>query len=291
MKLEIISLGAACAVLLATGCSNKGFNSDSEIGLISREDGSGTRSAFTELAGILRKDANGKKVDYTSAETVIAGSTAVALSTVADDSAAIGYVSLGACNDTVKSVAVDGVLPTAEAIASGAYKLVHPFNVVTRNGRDPSAPAADFLAFILSAEGQAVVERAGYLKIPGAAAPYAGAKGLSGKVVCSGSSSVTPCMEKLKEAYAALQPSVAVEVQQSDSSTGITEARDGVCDFGMASRELKASEKEAGLAATAIALDGLAVIVNPSNPTSNLSLEQIRRAFEGKAKTWKELAQ
>ena len=282
MKKTMIGCAAVAAGLLVGGCS-KGFDPAGEIGLVSREDGSGTRSAFVELTGVQVKEANGKKVDKTSPSTMVASSTAVALTTVAGDPAALGYLSLGSINDSVKMLCVDGIAPTREEIAAGRYTLVHPFNVVTRGTTDNLKPAAkDFLAWVLSTDGQDVVEKAGYLRV-GDPTPYTGNAGIAGKVVCSGSSSVTPCMEKLKEAYCATHPQVTVEVQQSDSSTGVTDARDGVCDLGMASRALKASESDAGLVATAIALDGLAVVVNP---IENISKENLRKAFTGEITTW-----
>ena len=285
MKKTMIGCAAVAAGLLVGGCS-KGFDPAGEIGLVSREDGSGTRSAFVELTGVQVKEANGKKVDKTSPSTMVASSTAVALTTVAGDPAALGYLSLGSINDSVKVLCVDGIAPTREEIAAGRYALVHPFNVVTRGTADNLKPAAkDFLAWVLSTDGQDVVEKAGYLRV-GDPKPYTGNAGIAGKVVCSGSSSVTPCMEKLKEAYCATHPQVTVEVQQSDSSTGVTDARDGVCDLGMASRALKASESDAGLVATAIALDGLAVVVNPQNPIENISKENLRNAFTGEITTW-----
>ena len=280
-------VAVAAAVVLA-GC-DRGFDPAAEIGLVSREDGSGTRSAFIELTGIQTKGSDGRKIDRTSPTTMIASSTAVALTTVAGDPASLGYLSLGAVNDSVKIVKVDGVAPTREDIAAGRYALVHPFNVVTRGTTDNLKPAAkDFLAWVLSTDGQDVVEKAGYLRV-GDPKPYTGNAGIAGKVVCSGSSSVTPCMEKLKEAYCATHPQVTVEVQQSDSSTGVTDARDGVCDLGMASRALKASESDAGLVATAIALDGLAVVVNPQNPIENISKENLRKAFTGEITTWNQV--
>ena len=285
MKKTMIGCAAVAAGLLVGGCS-KGFDPAGEIGLVSREDGSGTRSAFVELTGVQVKEANGKKVDKTSPSTMVASSTAVALTTVAGDPAALGYLSLGSINDSVKMLCVDGIAPTREEIPAGRYTRVHPFNVVTRGTTDNLKPAAkDFLAWVLSADGQDVVEKAGYLRV-GDPKPYTGNAGIAGKVVCSGSSSVTPCMEKLKEAYCATHPQVTVEVQQSDSSTGVTDARDGVCDLGMASRALKASESDAGLVATAIALDGLAVVVNPQNPIENISKENLRKAFTGEITTW-----
>lgn len=283
-----IGWAAIAAGLVLAGCS-KGFDPSDEIALVSREDGSGTRSAFVELSGVQAKAANGKKIDRTSPSTMVASSTAVALTTVAGDPAALGYLSLGSINDSVKVLCVDGVAPTKEEIAAGRYALVHPFNVVTKGPRTNLTPLAqDFLSWILSAEGQHIVEAAGYLRVPNPEAYTPGAA-LSGKVVCSGSSSVTPCMEKLKEAYQKSHPGVSIEVQQSDSSTGVSDAREGVCDLGMASRALKASELEAGLEATAIALDGLAVVVNPLNPIENISKDALKRAFIGELKTWKDM--
>jgi len=285
MNKIMIGWAAIAAGLVVAGCS-KGFDPAGEIGLVSREDGSGTRSAFVELTGVQVKQANGKKVDRTSPSTMVASSTAVALTTVAGDPAALGYLSLGSINDSVKVLCVDGVAPTKEEIAAGRYPLVHPFNVVTRGPVENLSPVAkDFLGWVLSPEGQRIVETAGYLRVPNVT-PYTGSTSVSGKVVCSGSSSVTPCMEKLKEAYVKSHPHVSIEVQQSDSSTGVSDAKDGVCDLGMASRALKTSETEAGLVATAIALDGLAVVVNPLNPLVNITKEDLRKAFTGEITTW-----
>ena len=280
-------VAAAAAVVLA-GC-DRGFDPAAEIGLVSREDGSGTRSAFIELTGIQTKGSDGRKIDRTSPTTMIASSTAVALTTVAGDPASLGYLSLGAVNDSVKIVKVDGVAPTREDIAAGRYALVHPFNVVTKGPIEALKPAArDFLNWILSEEGQRIVERAGYLRVS-TVIPYTGAASVAGKVVCSGSSSVTPCMEKLKEAYCRTHVSVSIEVQQSDSSSGVADARDGVCDLGMASRALKGSESGSGLVATPIALDGLAVVVSPLNPIESISKEHLRKAFTGEISTWSQI--
>ena len=277
-------VAVAAAVVLA-GC-DRGFDPAAEIGLVSREDGSGTRSAFIELTGIQTKGSDGRKIDRTSPTTMIASSTAVALTTVAGDPASLGYLSLGAVNDSVKIVKVDGVAPTREDIAAGRYALVHPFNVVTKGPIEALKPAArDFLNWILCEEGQRIVERAGYLRVS-TVIPYTGAASVAGKVVCSGSSSVTPCMEKLKEAYCRTHVGVSIEVQQSDSSSGVADARDGVCDLGMASRALKGSESGSGLVATPIALDGLAVVVSPLNPIESISKEYLRKAFTGEITTW-----
>ncbi len=280
-------VAAAAAVVLA-GC-DRGFDPAAEIGLVSREDGSGTRSAFIELTGIQTKGSDGRKIDRTSPTTMIASSTAVALTTVAGDPASLGYLSLGAVNDSVKIVKVDGVAPTREDIAAGRYALVHPFNVVTKGPIEALKPAArDFLNWILCEEGQRIVERAGYLRVS-TVIPYTGAASVAGKVVCSGSSSVTPCMEKLKEAYCRTHVGVSIEVQQSDSSSGVADARDGVCDLGMASRGLKGSESGSGLVATPIALDGLAVVVSPLNPIESISKENLRKAFTGEISTWSQM--
>ena len=280
-------VAVAAAVVLA-GC-DRGFDPAAEIGLVSREDGSGTRSAFIELTGIQTKGPDGRKIDRTSPTTMIASSTAVALTTVAGDPASLGYLSLGAVNDSVKIVKVDGVAPTREDIAAGRYALVHPFNVVTKGPIEALKPAArDFLNWILCEEGQRIVERAGYLRVS-TVIPYTGAASVAGKVVCSGSSSVTPCMEKLKEAYCRTHVSVSIEVQQSDSSSGVADARDGVCDLGMASRALKGSESGSGLVATPIALDGLAVVVSPLNPIESISKEHLRKAFTGEISTWSQM--
>lgn len=280
-------VAVAAAVVLA-GC-DRGFDPAAEIGLVSREDGSGTRSAFIELTGIQTKGSDGRKIDRTSPTTMIASSTAVALTTVAGDPASLGYLSLGAVNDSVKIVKVDGVAPTREDIAAGRYALVHPFNVVTKGPIEALKPAArDFLNWILSEEGQRIVERAGYLRVS-TVIPYTGAASVAGKVVCSGSSSVTPCMEKLKEAYCRTHVGVSIEVQQSDSSSGVADARDGVCDLGMASRALKGSESGSGLVATPIALDGLAVVVSPLNPIESISKEHLRKAFTGEISTWSQV--
>ena len=280
-------VAVAAAVVLA-GC-DRGFDPAAEIGLVSREDGSGTRSAFIELTGIQTKGSDGRKIDRTSPTTMIASSTAVALTTVAGDPASLGYLSLGAVNDSVKIVKVDGVAPTREDIAAGRYALVHPFNVVTKGPIEALKPAArDFLNWILCEEGQRIVERAGYLRV-NTVIPYTGAASVAGKVVCSGSSSVTPCMEKLKEAYCRTHVGVSIEVQQSDSSSGVADARDGVCDLGMASRALKGSESGSGLVATPIALDGLAVVVSPLNPIESISKEHLRKAFTGEISTWSQI--
>lgn len=255
------------------------------IDVISREDGSGTRGAFVELFGI-EEEKDGEKVDMTTQEASITNNTDVMLTTVAGDENSIGYVSLGSLNDTVKAVKIDGAEATAENVADDTYKVARPFNIVT--GDKFSDAAQDFINYIMSAEGQAVIAENGYITIDDAAPAFEGAD-VSGKVVVAGSSSVTPVMEKLAEAYKAVNANVEVEIQTSDSTTGMTSTIDGVCDIGMASRELKDSEKEGGLEATVIAMDGIAVVVNNNNPIDGLTAEQVKAIYTGETLTWDEV--
>lgn len=257
-----------------------------DITVVSREDGSGTRGAFVELFGI-EEEVNGEKIDMTTEEANITNSTSVMMSTVAQDEYAIGYISLGSLDDSVKAVKIDGSEATAENIKNGSYKISRPFNIATKE--DLSDAAQDFEDFILSTEGQKVVEDNKYIPLDDVS-DYK-SNGASGKVVVAGSSSVSPVMEKLKEAYQAVNSDVEVEIQTSDSTTGMQNAIDGVCDIGMASRELKDSEKEAGLTPTVIAMDGIAVVVNNDNPTDELSSDQVKSIFTGDVLTWDEALQ
>ena len=257
-----------------------------DITVVSREDGSGTRGAFVELFGI-EEEVNGEKVDMTTEEANITNSTSVMMSTVAQDEYAIGYISLGSLDDSVKAVKIDGSEATAENIKNGSYKISRPFNIATKE--DLSDAAQDFEDFILSTEGQKVVEDNKYIPLDDVS-DYK-SNGASGKVVVAGSSSVSPVMEKLKEAYQAVNSDVEVEIQTSDSTTGMQNAIDGVCDIGMASRELKDSEKEAGLTPTVIAMDGIAVVGNNDNPTDELSSDQVKSIFTGDVLTWDEALQ
>lgn len=257
-----------------------------DITVVSREDGSGTRGAFVELFGI-EEEVNGEKVDMTTEEANITNSTSVMMSTVAQDEYAIGYISLGSLDDSVKAVKIDGSEATAENIKNGSYKISRPFNIATKE--DLSDAAQDFEDFILSTEGQKVVEDNKYIPLDDVS-DYK-SNGASGKVVVAGSSSVSPVMEKLKEAYQAVNSDVEVEIQTSDSTTGMQNAIDGVCDIGMASRELKDSEKEAGLTPTVIAMDGIAVVVNNDNPTDELNSDQVKSIFTGDVLTWDEALQ
>lgn len=288
-------LAVAMVAVVATGCGNStsgngsaGTEGSAEgpINLISREEGSGTRGAFIELFGIEEKDASGEKVDMTYEEAQITNNTSVMMTTVAGDTSTIGYISLGSLNDTVKALKIDGAEASAEHVKDGSYKISRKFNIITNE--DMSLEAKEFIDFILSSDGQAIVEGEGYIPLEGAN-PYEGSNP-KGKVVVAGSSSVTPVMEKLAEAYKKVNSNAEIEVQQSDSTTGITSARDGLCDIGMASRELKDSETSYGLTSTVIATDGIAVIVNKDNSIDELSSEQVKGIYTGEITEWSEVA-
>ena len=207
------------------------------------------------------------------------------MTTVAGNKASIGYVSLGSLGDDVKAVEIDGVVPTVENIKNGTYKVSRPFNIVTSEQVSPQAQ--DFIDFILSDEGQKIVEEGGYIS-QGSTGAFAGGN-VSGKITVAGSSSVTPIMEKLREGYLAINGNLEIEVQQNDSTTGVNSTIEGVCDIGMASRELKESELEQGVSATVIAMDGIAVIVNLENEVSSLTSEQVKDIFTGELTSWSEL--
>lgn len=288
-------LGAVLVSVLAgsllAGCagsnSARGDGARNGINVLSREDGSGTRSAFIELFGIEQENADGRKMDLTTDGAQVTNSTAVMMTTVSQDVSAIGYISLGSLNDTVKAAKIDGSDATPENVKSGAYKVSRPFNIVTKE--DLSETAQDFVNFIMSAEGQAVVEEEGYISVDGAQA-YAGSKP-AGKVVVAGSSSVAPVMEKLSEAYMKINTDAEIEVQQSDSTTGINSADEGLCDIGMASRSLQDSEQELGLVSTVIATDGIAVIINKDNEVSDLTSDQVREIYTGEVTKWSDLTE
>lgn len=258
------------------------FNSKKSISVLSREDGSGTRGAFIELFGIEKKDANGKKIDYTTDEAAITNSTAVMLTSVAGDNYAIGYVSLGSLNDSVKAVKIDGADATVANINNGSYKISRPFNIAVKEGLSPVAQ--DFVNFIVSDDGQKIIAANKYIKIQNTKA-YSSNKA-SGKVVVAGSSSVSPVMEKLIEAYKGVNPNAKIELQTSDSTTGVTNAINGTCDIGMASRVLKDSEKAKGVKEITIAIDGIAVIVNKLNPVADMTKTQVEQIFTGKTTKW-----
>jgi phosphate transport system substrate-binding protein len=273
-------MGILLTIALGLNLAGTAFAA-SEITVVSREAGSGTRSAFVELTGVEVKDADGKKTDMTNEDAVIQNGTAQVITTVEGDENAIGYISLGSLGDTVKAVTVAGIEATPENVTNKTYALSRPFNIATKEGL--SDTAQDFIAWILSEEGQKMVTDNHYVALTPVA--YTAAP-VAGKIVVGGSSSVGPLMEKLAEAYKAINPDVEIEVQVSDSTTGMKGAADGTFDIGMASRDLKDSEKEAGLTGTAIALDGIAVIVNVANTVSNLEIEQIRQIFTGEVTDW-----
>lgn len=263
------------------------FDASELISVYSREDGSGTRGAFIELFGIEQKNDAGEKVDYTTVEAIITNSTDVMMTSVAGDTYGIGYVSLGSLNETVKAVKIDGVEATVDNIKAGTYTVARPFNIATAG--EVSDVAQDFIGFIMSAEGQAVIEGKGYISVAGETAFES--NGAAGKIVVGGSSSVSPVMEKLIEAYKAINTSAEIELQTSDSSTGMSQAADGTLDIGMASRDLKDSEKEAGLTGTTIAMDGIAVIVNLENPVEDLSSEAVKAIFMGETTEWSKVTE
>ncbi len=300
---KVISLAIAATMVAAalSGCgesSNSGSASGSAntqaaggasgaISVVTREDGSGTRSAFIELFGVEAENEAGEKVDNTIQTAEVTNSTSVMMTTVAGNTAAIGYVSLGSLDEkSVSAVKIDGVEPSADNVKNDTYKIKRPFNIATKEGL--SDVAADFIKFIMSEQGQAVVEENGYIS-QGNEGAYT-ASGMSGKITIAGSSSVTPVMEKLSEAYKALNSGVTIEVQQSDSTTGMTSAIDGTCDIGMASRDLKDSELSAGLKNTVIALDGIAVIVNKDSSITDLTSEQVKDIYTGVITDWSEVA-
>ena len=289
--LSSLSVLGAAALVGLSACGSTA-NGDSEAGLgqinvVTREDGSGTRGAFIELFGLEEKNSDGEKVDLTTQNAIVTNSTSVMLTTVAEDGSAIGYASLGSLNDSVKVVDIDGAEATVENIKDGSYKVSRPFNIVTKD--DTNEAAKDFINFILSSEGQAIVEKSGYIPLDDNGSYKSSVN--SGKVVISGSSSVTPVMEKLKEAYAKVNPDVTIEIQQSDSSTGVANTIDGTADIGMASRELKDTEEKEGVTATVIAMDGIAVIVNDKNEVDDLTSEQVKDIIAGDTTSWEDLSE
>lgn len=294
-KALIFVMMVSLLLLTVAGCtSNKSETTsngtsagkDTKINVVSREDGSGTRGAFIELFGIESKDANGNKIDNTIDSSEITNSTSVMLTTVSGDESSIGYISLGSLNNTVKALNIDGVAPSVASIKDGSYKIARPFNIATKGELNPTAQ--DFIDFIMSTDGQKVVEGKGYIPLDNTT-PYHGSKP-AGKVVVAGSSSVTPVMEALKEAYLAINTGAKIEVQQSDSTTGMNSVIEGICDIGMASRELKDSEKEKGLTPKVIAMDGIVVIANTNNPLTNLTKDQVKQIYTGNVTGWSELS-
>ena len=281
---KLITLVLVFCIAVLTVTASGAQESNNEITVISREEGSGTRGAFIELVGVEQK-IDGVKTDMTTETAEIANSTSVVITTVSGNRNAIGYISLGSLSSSVKAVTVDGVYPSVAAVKDGSYKLARPFNVAYLTLTDV---AEDFLSYVMSRDGQAVIEKKGYIKVNETEEGYT-SKGLSGTLTISGSSSVYPVMEVLVENYSSLNPGVKVTLQQSDSTTGMNDAASGTSDIGMASRELKASEVEKGLTGLSIALDGIAVIVNNDNAVSGLTTENIRNIYTGAVTTWDNL--
>lgn len=258
------------------------FDADQDITVISREDGSGTRGAFIELTGVEEKNDAGEKMDMTTEAAAIQSSTNGVMTAVANDETAIGYISLGSLNDTVKAVTVGGVEATAENVSNGTYTLARPFNIVT-NGEPTDAVAVDFIAYCMSPDGQALATEEGY--IGGEGTEFTSTQP-SGNITVGGSSSVSPLMEKLIEGYKAVNPNATIEMLTTDSTTGVTGALDGTYTIGMASRELKDTETAEGATATVLAMDGIAVVVNPANTIADLSVDQIKSIYTGEATVW-----
>lgn len=272
------------------GSSDSGSGSDASapsgtISVLSREEGSGTRRAFVELFGVEEENADGEKVDNTTVDAQVTNSTAVMMTGVAQNPQAIGYISLGSLDDSVKALKVDGAEATAENVKSGTYKVSRPFNIVTSD--DISDVAQDFVDYILSSDGQAIVGE-DYIPVDDAAEAYAGTSP-EGTVVVAGSSSVSPVMEKLKEGYEAVNPNASIEIQTSDSTTGVESTISGICDIGMASRELKDTETSEGVTGTQIAIDGIAIIVNNENSMTDITSDQVKQIYTGEVTNWEDL--
>lgn len=282
-KVVTLSL-AALMVLGLAGCGGGSQESSDGVGditVISREEGSGTRDAFVEITGVMEDD-----VDRTVDTAEISNSTSVVTQSVAGNDAAIGYISLGSMSDEVKSLKLNGVEATVDNVKSGDYELQRPFNIVTK-GELEKLPQ-DFVDFIMSADGQAIIEEEGYIAVSDGAEQYE-ASGLEGTITLAGSTSVAPVMEVLADKYKELNEGVTIEIQQTGSGAGIQSTIEGVCDIGMASRELKDEEASEGLDSQEIALDGIAVIVNTANAVEDLSMDQLMKIFTGEITSWSEL--
>ena len=271
-----------CLLGLLASCMLSGVLMAQDIFPISREMGSGTRGAFVEIFGI-QKEVRNKKVDATTQKAEVTNSTGVMMTTVANSANSIGYISLGSLNETIKAVSIDGVSPSVQNINNKTYGISRPFNVVTKT---MNPVIEDFLKYALSKEAKGIVEKTGYISV--AKDSYVSTKP-SGKIIIAGSSSVTPLMEKLKESYEKINPNVEIEIQQSDSTTGVNSVVEGIADIGMASREIKESELKKGINAQVLAIDGLAVIVNKENPISNLKKEDVRKIFLGEITSWEQV--
>lgn len=275
--------GSSSNGLSDTGSDAAKFDASKTISVVTREEGSGTRDAFTELTGVLVKDGD-NKTDNTTTSAVTINSTEAVITNVKDNEAAIGYISLGSLNDTVKALKIGGVEATADNVKSGDYAVSRPFNIAYKG--ELSDVAQDFVDYIMSSDGQKIVSDNGYVTVSENAA-YSGKKP-SGKISVAGSSSVSPVMEKLAEAYQKVNTNAKVEIQTSDSSAGMQSAMGGTCDIGMASRDLKDEEKSA-LKVETIAKDGIAVIVNNANTCDDLTLDQVKSIYTGETTVWSDI--
>lgn len=297
-KITATALFCVLAVSAFAGCGGAGsssngssdagsdaakFDASKTISVVTREEGSGTRDAFTELTGVLVKDGD-NKTDNTTTSAVTINSTEAVITNVKDNEAAIGYISLGSLNDTVKALKIGGVEATADNVKSGDYAVSRPFNIAYKG--ELSDVAQDFVDYIMSSDGQKIVSDNGYVTVSENAA-YSGKKP-SGKISVAGSSSVSPVMEKLAEAYQKVNTNAKVEIQTSDSSAGMQSAMGGTCDIGMASRDLKDEEKSA-LKVETIAKDGIAVIVNNANTCADLTLDQVKSIYTGETTVWSDI--
>lgn len=305
-SLKALPLVAAAGLTLSA-ISPLVFAQEGPITVISREDGSGTRGAFVEIVGV--EDENGN--DLTTTEATIQNQTSGVMQAVGNDPQAMGYISLGSLDDTVKAVNVDGAEASAEAIVAGDYPIARPFLLAWNAEEELSEVSADFLNFIHSQEGQTVVEEEGYIAVTESGSQAEGeeteaaeetegasgaaslpnyepaGEGLEGTIEIVGSTSVTPIMERLAEVYGEYQNGVEINVSSVGSSAGIEAAINGTADFGMSSRAL--DEDEAGqVNSEEIAIDGIAVIVNLDNPVEELSLDTIRSIFLGEITAWEE---
>ncbi len=285
LTILLVAVLALTTVSTATARKKNTWKPKSEINVMSREEGSGTRGAFVELTGVEQKNEKGQKVDMTTEEAGITNNTSVMITGVNTNTYAIGYISLGSLNDSVKALNIENVPATSQNVKNGTYKLSRPFNIAVKE--NISFAAQDFINFIMSAQGQAIIEKNNYIAVSQGQTFTSNMP--AGKIVIAGSSSVSPVMEKLKEAYQEINVNVQIDIQTNDSSTGISVAAEGICDIGMASRNLKASELEKGLSPLTIALDGIAVIVNNVNPLNNLSIEDVRKIYTGEILYWKDL--
>lgn len=288
-KILSLVLVAIMITVFVVGCTpaaetpgSGSFDTSKTINVVSREDGSGTRGAFIEIVGILEKDASGNEIDRTYEEAVIQNGTDAVMTTVAGDEYGIGYISLGSLNDTVKAVTIEGVEATGDNVQNGSYKIARPFNVAHKGELNPLAQ--DFMDFILSAEGQAIVVEEGYVQVGTDLPAYAGTA-QEGDLVVAGSTSVSPVMEKLAEGYQALNSGVSIEIQSTGSSAGMQSAIEGTAELGMASRELKDSELEV-LTAQPIAMDGIAVITNQANTITDLTIDEVKAIYVGESTEW-----